>query len=208
MIALSGNDNMLGNLFIAIIGGIVGAILTSRVEIWKGWKLYNIVRLEIDRNLGLLKNLQRSIMPSYESNGECQLKQIDQMTDALEDKLPIRVLLLVQQTQKTQSWSHTAWESQLHLLSYVLSEAQIKKIFELQVSLERLSTLMSNLSTLVHQDGDSARILTIGLFDDWQTIATQTLENGNPLLAVPIRTQILTTLGLQRFVRCSSSEME
>lgn len=190
---------MLGNLVIAIFGGIVGAILATRVEIWKAWKSYSIVRLEIDRNLGLLNNFQRGVMPIYESNGEFQQKEIDKMTDALEDKLPIRVLFLA--NQQTQSWSYIAWESQLHLLANILSEAQIRKIFDLQVSLERVSALMSDLSTLVRQYGDSARNPALESFDRWQSMVTRTLENGNPMLAVSMRAQILSTLELQRFVR-------
>ncbi len=85
---------MIDNIIVAVVGGIFGSIFTSRSEILKAWRSYIIVQAEIDRNLALLENFIALTTPKYDTLNDNQQKQIDQMTNSFEDKLPVKVLLL------------------------------------------------------------------------------------------------------------------
>lgn len=189
---------MLEKVLLVIFGGIVGSIITSRFEVWKAWHSYGIVRLEIDRNLRVLDMVKRAATPTYDSDCDNRQRQIDQMIDECETKLPVRIMLLDRENMP--NWTHKAWESQLHLLAQILTDAQARGIFDIQVDLERLSSIHVRLSNLVATHRDSARNRALDLWNEWESIATRTLQKGNHLLAVRNLTKIVSILGLGRLI--------
>jgi hypothetical protein len=193
---------MLEKLLLVIFGGIVGSYITSRLEILKAWKSYMIVRAEIDRNLSLLENIQRGATPEYSSASNDQQKQIDQMIDSCNDKLPVRVSLLLKENMPI--WSYRSWDSQLHLLAQIISESQVRGLFDMQVDLEQLSSIHARLSMLVSTHGDTARNQAVELFKEWEFIATRRQQNGNPFFDVPVFTKFNSVLGLHRIGECKN----
>ncbi|MBW2569051.1 MAG: hypothetical protein JRE47_06685 [Deltaproteobacteria bacterium] len=188
---------MIDKIIVAIVGGIVGSIFTSRFEVLKAWRSYIIVQAEIDRNLSLLENFITSATPKYDTPNKNQQEQIDQMTDSCEDKLPVKILLLVRNNMP--SWGYQAWNSQLHLLANILNQSQIRGVLGLQVDLDELVSLHSRISEYVNKYGDSARNPVLELFNEWDSIIKKVLKNGNPLVTVSRRAKLATFFGLDRF---------
>ena len=116
--------SMLEKLILVTLGGIIGSYITSRLDILKAWRAYVVIRAEADRNLKLLKNAQESLVIDYSSSDNDQQKQIDEMINSFEDRIPVQVSLLAEINPPV--WSFRAWESQLPLLAHILSETQIK----------------------------------------------------------------------------------
>lgn len=189
---------MIEKVIFAIIGGIIGSYITLRFEVLKAWQSYLIVQAEIDRNLRLLENVRNSSTPTYFSNNDNQQEQIDQMIDSSKDKLPVKALLLVK--ENLPNWGYQAWDSQLHLLAHILTQAQVRGVFDIQVDLERLSSIYARLSELVARYGNGARSPVLELIQEWETIVNRVLQNGNPLPTVPKYIKIASFLGLARFL--------
>lgn len=191
-------ENIIDKLFLVIFGGIIGSYITSRFELLKAWKSYTIVRAEIDRNLSLLGSIRFSTTPIYSPAGDNQQEQIDQMLNSYEDKIPVNILLLLKVNMP--SWSYRAWESQLHFLAQILTESQVKGVFDVQVDLERLSTIHARLVGLVATQGDSANSRAVELFKEWETLIDKRLQYGNPLLPATVCTKIASVIGIQQIV--------
>ena len=184
-------DNMIDKVIFAIIGGIIGSYITSRFEILKAWKSYLIVQAEIDRNLALLESVIASMTPKYNSHNN-QQEQIDQMIDSCEDKLPVKALLLVRRNMP--NWGYQAWNSQIHLLAHILTKPQVRGVFEIQVDLDKLSSLHALISEYVNKYGDSARNRVLELCDEWDSSVNKVLKNGNPLPTVPLHVKMASVL--------------
>ena len=185
---------MLEKFLLIVVGSIIGSYLTSRIEVWKAWNSYDVVRLEIDRNLQLLESVHAVAIPTY-GHADNQQKQIDELIDTCEDKLPVRIRLLV--GEKMPLWSYRAWETQINLLSQILTETQIKGIFNIQVGLERLSSIHESISNLITIHGDSSRDRAIELWDEWESIINRMLQNNNPLRPVNTYMKIASIIGLR-----------
>lgn len=188
---------MIDKIFIAVVGGIFGSIITSRFEILKAWRSYIIVQAEIDRNLSLLENLIASTTPKYDTLNGNQQEQIDQMTDSLEDKLPVKVLLIVR--NNLPNWGYQAWNSQLHLLANILTQPQIRGVLDLQVDLDKLSSIQARISEYVKKYGDSARYPVLELFNEWDSVVKKVRNNNNPLANVSRRVKLASFFGLTHF---------
>jgi len=187
---------MIDNIIVAIVAGIFGSIFTSRFEILKAWRSYIIVQAEIDRNLALLENFIALTTPKYDVLKDNQQKQIDEMTDSFEDKLPVKVLFLVR--NNIPSWGYHAWNSQLHLLANILTQPQIRGVLDLQVDLDKLSSRHAQISEYVNKYGDSARDRVLELFNGWDSIVKKVLKNGNPLVTVAKHVKLASFLGIDR----------
>ena len=196
---------MLEKALLVIFGGIVGSYLTLRIEVLKAWRSYRVVRLEIERNLRILENVQRMGTPTYSFDPNDQQRQIDQMIDSSKDCLPVRVSLLIR--QRMPNWAYQAWESQLHLLAQILTEGEVRGVFEIQVNLERLLSIHDQLSTLVAKHEDTTRDRARELLAEWDSTSKTVLRGGNPLHPVATHVRVASILGLRcLFARSNSGE--
>lgn len=189
-------ESITEKLILVTLGGIIGSYITSRLDIFKAWRAYNVVRAEVDRNIKLLQNAQKSLAIDYSSSDNDQQEQIDEMIDSREDIIPVRVSLLAKLNPPV--WSFRAWESQLPLLANILSERQINNFFEMQVNLEQLSSTHNKLCSLINTHGDKAREISIELFDKWNTSTDNIQNNGNPFEKPPWFFKFLSIVGLNR----------
>jgi hypothetical protein len=189
-------ESILEKLILVTLGGIIGSYITSRLDILKAWRAYVVIRTEADRNLKLLKNTQESLVIDYSSSDNAQQKQIDEMINSFEDRIPVRVSLLAKMNPP--AWSFRSWESQLPLLAQILSETQIKHFFEMQVNLEQLSSTHSKLCSLINTHGDKAREIAIELFDKWNTSSEHIQNEGNPFENIRWFFKFLSIVGLKR----------
>jgi hypothetical protein len=187
---------MLEKLILVTLGGIIGSYITSRLDIFKAWRAYVVIRAEADRNLNLLKNTQESLVIDYSSSDNSQQEQIDEMIDSSEDRIPVRVSLLGKMNPP--GWSFHAWDTQLPLLAHILTENEIKHFFEMQVNLEQLSLTHSKICSLLNTHGEKARNISIELFDKWNTSAEHIQNEGNPFANIRWFFKFLSIVGLKR----------
>ncbi len=168
-------SELLKDILLVIIGVVVGSCITSRWERWKGWKAYEVVRLEIDRNIQLLENLHQKA----KYVGEAQQKEVADFFGKVGTKLPIEVQNLA--NLPFLRWSYGAWESQLSLVALILSEKQVREIFECQVRLEESSMVHQKIADLVQRLGIDSREPGLRKWDEWESVVKQVTDAGNPL---------------------------
>lgn len=165
------------NILVAVGGGLVAWFFSTRWEVLRAWKVYEIVRLEADRNIKVLDRLHKSVHPVYAGDDD-QQRHIDELTDTSDKILPVRVLNLVR--EDSPSWVWHAWNAQLHLLSQILLEDEVKAVFELQVCLDSSVSLQMRIKALAERYGPAAREIVVPLFEQWDRIVSETLTRGNP----------------------------
>ncbi|WP_300464441.1 hypothetical protein [Desulfobacula sp.] len=184
-------------IFFSFIGGVIGSYITLRFEIWKAWKSYVIVRAEIERNLRIINNIQDHTNST--DNYGTQQKQIVEIMNLDEDKIPFKIISLFQ--EKIPSWADQAWNSQIGLLAQILTEHQVTEIFEIQTDLIRLSSIHSQISELIIKYGDGSRDRCIKLHVEWEKIVKNRQKTGNPLPIVSVKKKLLLITGLHHFIK-------
>lgn len=97
------------------------------------------------------------------------------------------------------NWGYQAWNSQLHLLANILTQPQIRGVLDIQVDLDKLSSLHARISEYVNKYGDSARHRVLELFNEWDSVVKKVLKNGNPLVTVSRHVKLASFIGLARF---------
>jgi len=185
--------DILGKVALVIFGGLTGSIITSRYEKWKALKAYDIVRIEIDRNINVLEYALGKISNKYlQASGSTQ-EQIIDMLDATEKYLPSEIKNLL--IYSLPSWSFKAWDSQIPLLASVLSEEQVRGIYDLQAHYETLNLMLSKILQLVEKYGESARDQVIKY---WKILAKEARlikQKGNPLIKLSKSQKLRMLLG-------------
>ena len=174
-------------------------MITSRSQKLKAWKAYSFVRLEIDRNLKILKRLRDDVSNIYKQNQTEQQRQITDMLNSQEDNVPIQIQNLA--WQSVPKWSYHGWESQIAPLALVLSDGQVKGVYDLQVLLEDVVCIHLKIGNLVKNYGDNARDSVLPLWDEWEKTTTRALQSGNPLKKARVIHKWLSIVGFNPFVK-------
>lgn len=187
-------NELIEKTFLVIFGGLAGSLITSRFEKLKAWKAYSLIRLEIDRNLDILREINDHVFTKRRDQTD-QKAQIDEMLNSAERIIPTTVHNLVQ--RPLPKWSYKGWESQISYMALVLRDEQVKRVFDLQVLLEKILMLHDKIANLVRTYSDNGKELTVNLLNDWRHNATEALELGNPLKKIRPIDKWLSILGIK-----------
>lgn len=188
-------NELLEKSFLVIFGGLVGSLITTRFEKLRAWKAHSLVKLEIDRNLDILKEINDHVFAKQHKRQTGQKLQIEKMLNSSEGIIPTTVHNLVQ--QPLPKWSYKGWESQISFMALVLRDEQVKRVFDLQVLLEKILMLHDKIANLVRTYGDNGKKLTVDLLSEWQNYTDSVLEIGNPLKDVRSIDKWLSILGIK-----------
>ncbi len=72
-------------------------------------------------------------------------------------------------------------------------------MLDLQVDLDKLSSLHAQISEYVNKYGDNARDRVLELFNGCDSVVKKVLKNGNPLVTVARHVKWASFLGIARF---------
>lgn len=177
--------------YLGILGTILGTIMGFSLNAYNNWRIEKnreqkqvksvrlLINLEIDQNLSLLRDFWDTLnIESYE------YKDYEEIWKRHYAKMLINMPL--------SKWRNINWKNHNSLLPITFNEREINEISNFYNNLENISSIRSSLSYLKSVTDEDWRGLgrkklphssdAKKHWDEFEKIALETLEKGNPLI--------------------------